>query len=434
MNTLAVSMIVRDAEAGLAACLGSVRPFAHEIVIADTGSHDRSIAIARDYGARVIEIPWEDDFSKARNFSLAQVESDWVLSIDADERLDGKEACRLRALMAGDAAGYQVTIRNYVLSASERIWDRPAQPNDGRLAEASPYPAYVEHQNVRVFRRDPAIHFVHRVHESVGPTIQRSGKKLGDAGFLLHHFGLALAGDARSRKNELYRRMGQAKVKDNPRDAQAHFELGLEEFEHFNNAPAALDCFETATKLNSRLQVAWLFRGLACLKLGRDAEALECLQPARRGKDTALISESVGDAHYNLGNNQAAERAYRRALQLAPESPTVESKLGLTQVRAGREEQGISLLLRAIEHAPGQAHLYDRLVAATVSLNRIEDAAATAECKLLNTEPDPDSFLRAAALRARSGDPSRATELLTAGVARFPEAPKLRQGLNELQS
>jgi len=435
MSTLALSMIVRNGEAHLPACLASVRPFVQEIVVADTGSTDRSIEIAREFGAQVIQIPWEDDFSKARNLSLAQVCSDWVLSLDADERLDPAGALRLPGLMSGDVAGYLVTIRNYVLSANERIWDKPATLNDASLPESARYPAWVEHLNVRLFRRDPEVYFLHRLHESVGGRILGTGRKLGEAGMLIHHFGLALAGDERARKNELYRRMGQAKIRDNPRDAQAHFELGLEEFEHFGDAAAALTCFEEATRLNPRLQVAWLFAGLAALKLGQDGQALQSFQRARRGgRDTAIIAESEGDAHYNLADCDAATRAYRRALLLDPRSATIESKLGLTAVRSGRGEEGLSLLRRALERQPKLGHLYDRLVAATVTLNRLDDAAAAAEGKLLNTDPDADSYLRAAALRSRLGHRARATELLLAGAVRFPEAAKIRQCLVEIHA
>jgi tetratricopeptide (TPR) repeat protein len=431
-------MIVRDGEAHLPSCLASVRPFVQEIVIADTGSTDRSIEIARSFGARVIEVPWEDDFSKARNASLAEVRSDWVLSLDADERLDPSEALRLPVLTSGEPAGYLVGIRNYVLSANERIWDKPATLNDGVFPESARYPAWVEHLNVRLFRRDPEIYFLHRLHESVGGRILGTGRKLGEAGMLIHHFGLALAGEERARKNALYRRMGQAKIRDNPRDGQAHFELGLEEFEHFGDAAAALKCFEEATQLNPRLQVAWLFKGLAALKLGQDAYALEALRQARRdGRDTAMIAESEGDAHYNLGNCGAARRAYLRALlqNAAPASTaTLESKLGLTAVRAGRADEGIDLLLRALERQPNCGHLYDRLVAATVSLNRLDDAAQAAECKLVNAEPDPDSFLRAAVLQSRRGDRVRAKELLVAGAFRFPDASNIRHCLAELQN
>ncbi len=53
----------------------------------DTGSHDQSREIARHFGARVFDLRWEDDFSKARNFALEQATSDYVLMLDADEYL-----------------------------------------------------------------------------------------------------------------------------------------------------------------------------------------------------------------------------------------------------------------------------------------------------------------------------------------------------------
>lgn len=88
MPALALSMIVRDAAHDLAPCIESVRGAADEIVIADTGSTDNTIELARDLGARVFSIPWENDFARARNRCLAEVTADWVISMDADERLD----------------------------------------------------------------------------------------------------------------------------------------------------------------------------------------------------------------------------------------------------------------------------------------------------------------------------------------------------------
>ena len=169
-------MIVRDAAADLESCLQSVRGVVDEIVIADTGSCDATIEIARQHGARVYQIPWRHDFAEARNRALELVQSEWVLVLDADERLDttGREIIP-RLLSPSGAAGYLVTIRNYLNSLTERVWDRLAVPNDSNLEEARPYPAYVEHENVRLFRRSPEIYFTGRVHETVGARIQKAG-------------------------------------------------------------------------------------------------------------------------------------------------------------------------------------------------------------------------------------------------------------------
>src|SRR5579863_2315074 len=230
MTTLGISMIVRDAAKLLPDALASVCELAADICIADTGSRDDTIAVARQFGARVISIPWNNDFAAARNLALAELHTDWVLSLDADERLDSGATKLLATLLQNSAdAGYQVTIRNYVLSLQDRVWDRAAKPNDQLLPSAGAYPAYVEHENVRLFRRDPSIYFVGRVHESVGSTILESGRTLGAATFFIHHFGLAMDEETRARKNRFYRELGREKIREMPKNAQAHLELGLVE-------------------------------------------------------------------------------------------------------------------------------------------------------------------------------------------------------------
>src|SRR5271156_4057529 len=113
--TLALSMIVKNAERDLPGCLASVHGVVNEIVVADTGSSDSSMEIAVRAGAKVLSIPWENDFAKARNRSLAQVHADWVLMLDADEHLDPAASSLLPALLfKKEIAGYQVPIRNYV--------------------------------------------------------------------------------------------------------------------------------------------------------------------------------------------------------------------------------------------------------------------------------------------------------------------------------
>src|SRR5256885_7264334 len=154
MTTIGLSMIVRDAAEWLPACLASAQAIASEIVVADTGSTDATVSIAESFGARVISILWNNDFAEARNLCLAEMKSDWVLSLDADEILDSSSASPFLSLMAStQAAGFQVAIRNYVLSLDDRVWDRPAIPNNSTLPLAANYPAYVEHENVRLFRR-----------------------------------------------------------------------------------------------------------------------------------------------------------------------------------------------------------------------------------------------------------------------------------------
>ncbi len=432
MPTLALSMIVRDASRDLSPCLESARKVADEIVIADTGSVDNTIELARRLGARVISIPWENDFARARNLALAEVRSDWVLSLDADERLDSAAARRLPPLIANrQAAGYQVTIRNYVLSVTERIWDRPAKPNDSALPEARQFPAYIDHENVRLFRHDPTLYFVGRVHESVGPRILETRGALGRADFLIHHFGLAVDAKSQDRKNRFYRELSRDKIRDMPRSAQAHFELGMVEIK----VEDALLCFQRACELKPDFAEAWIFAGLMHRKLGQFQEALDALTRAGRlNQANSLIAESLGDIHYDVGDFREAEKDYRRAQKQGAAGAVLESKLGLAQIRNGRASEGLARMSKAIAREPVLAELHDRLITACVWLGRTREAAAAAEAKLAIIDPSETDYLRAASIYAQLQDWPRAGEILKMSLVRFPESQKLRAGLIEVES
>jgi len=96
--TISLCMIVKNEEPCLGRCLKSARDFVDEIVVVDTGSTDRTVDIAEGYGARIYHHPWENDFSKHRNQSLAYATGDWILQLDADEELFVEDGPQLKAI------------------------------------------------------------------------------------------------------------------------------------------------------------------------------------------------------------------------------------------------------------------------------------------------------------------------------------------------
>jgi tetratricopeptide (TPR) repeat protein len=437
---LALSMIVRNAARDLPRCLESTRGIVDGMVLADTGSTDDTIAIARAAGARVVSIPWENDFAKARNLALAALRShtpaEWVLTLDADEMLDSYAADAIAPLLRSDEfAGYTVPIRNYFRSRNTRIWDCPAVENDGRLPASREFPAFVAHGNVRLFRSDPDIYFVARVHESVGPRILELGRRVRQCDLVIHHFGSAADQETMSRKNAFYRELGRQKVLEMPGNAQAHFELGLLEFDNFHDYAAACSCFARACELSPRLAVAWLFLGLARSRLKSYDEALAALQTCERlGYSAPLLAETKGDVFYNLGRFREASRCYERALRKAAGNVAIESKFGLSLIRSGRKDKGMFLLRAAPLKQPELAELHDRLVQAQVWLGNLREAASAAERKL-DTCPllMPADFLRSASIRAQLGETDRAVALVRRGLAVFPQFPRLLTVLSELE-
>jgi glycosyltransferase involved in cell wall biosynthesis len=107
VNKLTVTVITRDEAANIAAALESVR-WADEIVVVDSESTDDTVAIARRYTDKVIVNPWPG-YVAQKNFAAAAASHDWILSIDADERVSPKLAEEIGAVLDGrPAAGYRI--------------------------------------------------------------------------------------------------------------------------------------------------------------------------------------------------------------------------------------------------------------------------------------------------------------------------------------
>lgn len=115
---LTVAMIVRNAAQGVREALDSIRAIADEIIVLDTGSTDDTIAISRQAGAMVHRQPWEDNFAAARNYCLAKTSGDWILWLDAGERMAAADAARLREFLDNAADSQTAYLLPIVLPAA----------------------------------------------------------------------------------------------------------------------------------------------------------------------------------------------------------------------------------------------------------------------------------------------------------------------------
>jgi glycosyltransferase involved in cell wall biosynthesis len=165
--SLSVCMIVRDEEGHLAGCLDSVQAIADQVVIIDTGSVDSTENIARQFGAEVYFSPWENDFAAARNVSLSYATGDWILWLDADERLMPESLPVIAALCqpALRPIIYNVNIKNL--------------QKDGHNYSLS--------RSHRFFSRQPGIYFTGPIHEQFLPAPLKSErkKKTPPSGFII---------------------------------------------------------------------------------------------------------------------------------------------------------------------------------------------------------------------------------------------------------
>jgi glycosyltransferase involved in cell wall biosynthesis len=165
MARLTVITITLNEERNIADCLTSVR-WADEILVVDSGSTDRTVELARTFTDKVMLIPWAG-YGAARNQAILQATSDWVLWLDADERVTPELAAEIRDILRDDPAGvdgYAIARRAYFLGR----W----------ICHSGWYPGHV----VRLFRKGTARFSESRVHEQ----LQISGKVRTTRHDLLH--------------------------------------------------------------------------------------------------------------------------------------------------------------------------------------------------------------------------------------------------------
>lgn len=150
-DRISACLIVQDEQERLPGALDSVS-FCDEVIVVDGGSRDRTVEIARRAGARVIENPWPG-FAIQRNLALDAATSEWVLEVDADERISPRLRESIQALLADpppDVSMAVFALRNHLLG--------------GPLGPSAKYPAY----RSRLFRRGAYRHDESRaVHEGL---------------------------------------------------------------------------------------------------------------------------------------------------------------------------------------------------------------------------------------------------------------------------
>lgn len=146
--TLSVCLIVRNEEDVLARCLNCVKKFADEIIVADSGSTDKTTEIAASYTDKLYHFEWCDDFAAARNFAFSKATCDYVMWLDADDVIIDENCTRIRNLV--DFGGFDMA---YLLYAVEFDGDNPT----------------FIYNRERIFRRSLNYRFSGAVHEAVEP-------------------------------------------------------------------------------------------------------------------------------------------------------------------------------------------------------------------------------------------------------------------------
>jgi len=148
---LTAIVIARDEEHCLARCLETVAPIADELIVLDSGSTDDTVAIARSFGARVEVTDWPG-YGAQKNRALALARSEWILSIDADERVTRELAAEIQTVVKSPAS----EMNGYRIPFLATWCGRPVRFGD-----------WAHTRHLRLFRRGAATFSQDFVHERI---------------------------------------------------------------------------------------------------------------------------------------------------------------------------------------------------------------------------------------------------------------------------
>ncbi len=393
---LSLAMIVRDEGERLAECLSSVRSVVDEIVVVDTGSQDDTVSVAERFGAKVGHFEWCDDFSAARNESLHLATGEWVLVLDADERLSEGDARKLRELADADRrVAYRMTTRNYGFDDRLDGWTRC----DPESPEAQGFPGWHPSVKVRLFPNEPGIEFRGRIHELVRDSLIEKAIERVLCDVQVHHYGKAQNPGELDRKRSYYLDLGIRKVREHPDDAKSHFELG-NQYRELGDTESAERCY-------------------------RDALRLE--------PDSAIVLNNLAAICYDNGDHAAAAELYSRARDSAPENLQTRRNLATTYLALGRGRDALTEIDAALTLDP-MIHqgLYIRAVALETAGRYLDAANAYGEA--LDGAPNLDEAgLRFANMCVSGGVTSAGRTILSRLREAHPDSAVIANTLGELE-
>jgi tetratricopeptide (TPR) repeat protein len=383
---LSVSMIVKNEEKLLPKALASVKDIADEIIVLDTGSTDRTIEIAEEYGAKVFHFDWTGDFSEARNASLDHCTGDWVLALDADEALQPESHTALQQMMYRPYTQPVIYLPRIVNLVTDNEADA------------------IEHYGPRLFPRLPELRWTGRIHEQVMHVDlgEKGLERMRVPDLVLHHWGYNKETVAEKNKDERNTALLEQSLREEPDNPFHHFNMGVA-MRVAERVPEAVPYFRKSIELCEHAGITPMYLASAYNYLVASLVASERLQEAI---DLAGTCEMFcqdqpdywlnrGIAYDKTGNYQEAINSFSRCLDLRSSSAPILADrgamtwkpyagIGSAYLKMGDTEKGERYLRMAIKENPKNMEL--RRIIITHGVNRGDYARVEADLRSMLTE------------------------------------------------
>ncbi|AEG60643.1 glycosyltransferase [Desulforamulus ruminis] len=294
MSTITLAMIVRNEAHYLAACLDSVKDHVDEIVIVDTGSTDHTLHIAAGYTDKIYPFPWQGNFSEARNYAIGQSTGEWILSLDADERLVCPTG-HLKEILSRDPR-----IEAYMLPLDYQINEQTGEYNRFLV--------------LRLFKNKKEYFFTGPIHEQV--VIQKK-ETVGQVDSL-HIQHTPVSAQERNRKRGRNLTSLKKACAANPEDPFLQYYLGVEWLglgKPRRALPLLQKAYRHLTDEHILVRAPALRYLLLCLNaMGRFDQTI-CL-----GQEAALAYPDYTDIYYLTGLALSEKQEYKLAVKWLEQS------------------------------------------------------------------------------------------------------------------
>jgi tetratricopeptide (TPR) repeat protein len=297
---ISACLIVKNEERWLSGCISCITKLADQIIIADTGSSDKTLEMlaqlnSQDRKLEYFAIPWRDNFGDARNQTITLAKQPWILSFDADERIADRDIETWRKYIQDVSSDSQyeaisIVRRNYIVNPAVSGFI----PCKGEYAEEEQnFPGYYEERMVRIFRNLPHIRWRGKLHEMIDPSLKA---KINPSTLIFHHYGYTPLEERSRQKRQFYQNYGEQKIKENPKDWKAHLDLSAE-YIQAGQMQSAVDVLTRARELNPTEIKVLANLAYALMELGQFDESRrmidECLKIKPDDHDS-LLNLAVG--------------------------------------------------------------------------------------------------------------------------------------------
>ncbi len=418
--SISLCMIVKNEEDWIVGAIESVKSIVDEIIIADTGSTDRTVDLARPFNPKILRFQWTDSFAEARNLTLAEARHPWILVLDADERIAARELPLLTAATSTSADGYNLIQRNYVFGNQVFGWTG----NSGDYEEGRGYPGYVDNPLIRFFRNSHDIRFRGVVHEIVDPHHLPPHLRFENIPVVMHHYGKVRGQERVASKQRFYLQLGLKKVEDEPANGKAWFDLGIQ-YQELNSHQEAGPCFEKAFTLVKQ-PVALLYWAISEKHRGQRDRAFELLNQAlQAGLDTFDVHLELGNVQLSFNRPANALDEYRICLRMRANNPVATFNCGLALRKMNDVAEAERYYRNALRLDPDFNTAALELATLLDSTDRSAEAAGFLESVLQRDPELRGARLTLAKIHVGNNRPQSALDLLANGNAEDAVAQSL---------